>query len=66
MIEDFEQEIGQGNGKYPMCIVWTPIPCLTWIFPFIGHIGITDSNGLIYDFAGDCHINVYYANLCGY
>jgi hypothetical protein len=25
---------------------------ITWIFPFIGHTGIADSNGVIYDFAG--------------
>ena len=22
--------------KFPYCIVWTPIPCITWILPFIG------------------------------
>ena len=22
--------------RYPNCIVWTPIPVLTWIFPFVG------------------------------
>lgn len=38
--------------KYPFCIVWTPIPVLTWFFPFIGHMGIALSNGVIRDFAG--------------
>jgi len=22
--------------KFPYCIVWTPIPCITWFLPFIG------------------------------
>lgn len=39
-------------SKFPFCIVWTPIPILTWIFPFIGHMGIAMSNGVIRDFAG--------------
>ncbi|XP_017853922.1 transmembrane protein 222 isoform X2 [Drosophila busckii] len=38
--------------RYPFCIVWTPIPVLTWILPFIGHMGICMSNGIIRDFAG--------------
>ncbi|XP_013101704.1 transmembrane protein 222 [Stomoxys calcitrans] len=38
--------------RFPFCIVWTPIPMLTWLFPFIGHMGICMSNGVIRDFAG--------------
>lgn len=38
--------------RYPFCIVWTPIPLLTWLFPFIGHMGIGMSSGVIRDFAG--------------
>jgi hypothetical protein len=26
----------------PYSIVWTPLPVLTWILPFIGHTGITE------------------------
>mmetsp|Transcript_25934 Transcript_25934/g.57408 ORF Transcript_25934/g.57408 Transcript_25934/m.57408 type:complete len:180 (+) Transcript_25934:148-687(+) len=44
--------------KFPYCIVWTPIPCISWIFPFIGHTGIADSTGVIHDFAGPYHIGV--------
>lgn len=43
---DFERD------KFPFCIVWTPIPCLTWFFPIIGHMGIATSTGIIRDFAG--------------
>ena len=38
--------------KYPYCIVWSPLPPITWILPFIGHTGIAGSDGIIYDFAG--------------
>lgn len=38
--------------RYPFCLVWTPIPLLTWLFPFVGHLGIATSNGVIRDFAG--------------
>lgn len=38
--------------RFPFCIVWTPIPVLTWIFPMIGHMGICTSAGVIRDFAG--------------
>lgn len=40
------------EDRFPYCIVWTPIPMLTWFFPFIGHMGICMSNGIIRDFAG--------------
>lgn len=40
------------RSRFPFAIVWTPIPCLTWFFPFIGHMGICDSRGVSYDFAG--------------
>ncbi|POM60010.1 hypothetical protein PHPALM_31183 [Phytophthora palmivora] len=38
--------------RFPFCIVWSPIPILTWFLPFIGHMGIADSKGVIFDFAG--------------
>lgn len=44
------------TNKYPNCIVWCPIPLITWIFPFIGHIGIANSKGIIYDFQGSYSI----------
>jgi hypothetical protein len=43
--------------RYPYCIVWTPIPCLTWLFPFIGHLGICMSSGVIRDFAGPYYVS---------
>ncbi|NWU20357.1 TM222 protein, partial [Dyaphorophyia castanea] len=40
------------RGRFPHCVVWTPIPVLTWLFPIIGHMGICTSTGVIRDFAG--------------
>lgn len=37
---------------FPACIVWCPIGPLTALFPFIGHMGIGDSKGVMFDFAG--------------
>ncbi|KAI3639344.1 hypothetical protein MIR68_002874 [Amoeboaphelidium protococcarum] len=48
----------QRSSLYPCkCIVWTPLPPLTWIFPFIGHVGIVDSSGGIHDFQGPYYVN---------
>ncbi|KAJ6646302.1 Transmembrane protein, partial [Pseudolycoriella hygida] len=47
-----DAQINFETDKYPFCIVWTPIPVLTFFFPFIGHMGIALSNGVIRDFAG--------------
>jgi hypothetical protein len=44
--------------RYPHCIVWTPIPVLTWLFPFIGHMGIARNDGVIRDFAGPYYVSV--------
>ena len=35
-----------------MCVTWTPLPCLSWFLPFIGHTGICDTEGVIHDFSG--------------
>lgn len=45
------------RDRYPYCIVWTPIPLLTWLFPFIGHMGISYSSGVIRDFAGPYYVS---------
>lgn len=45
------------RGRFPFCIVWTPIPLLTYFFPFIGHMGIATSTGIIRDFAGPYHVS---------
>ncbi|KAJ8340798.1 hypothetical protein SKAU_G00330890 [Synaphobranchus kaupii] len=45
-------KIDPDMSRYPYCIVWTPIPVLSWLLPFIGHMGICTSSGVIRDFAG--------------
>ena len=42
--------------RFPFCVVWSPIPFLTWIFPFIGHVGVCLSSGIILDFAGPYYV----------
>ena len=44
--------------RYPYCIVWTPIPCFTWIFPSIGHVGICNSKGIIHDYSGPYYVSI--------
>ncbi|SPP79780.1 transmembrane protein 222 isoform X1 [Drosophila guanche] len=44
--------VNKDDNRFPYCIVWTPIPVLTWILPMIGHMGICTSIGVIRDFAG--------------
>merc|ERR1719464_555665 len=52
----FDCEIGK--NRFPFSIVWGSLPCLTWICPIIGHLGITDSKGQVHDFAGPYTIGI--------
>ena len=38
---------------FPYCIVWTKLPCLSYLCPFVGHTGIASSKGIIHDFSGN-------------
>uniref|UniRef100_A0A0N5ALQ0 Probable U2 small nuclear ribonucleoprotein A' n=1 Tax=Syphacia muris TaxID=451379 RepID=A0A0N5ALQ0_9BILA len=59
-VDDYlAMEVEPSFHRYPHCIVWTPIPMLTWLFPLIGHMGIATSKGIIRDFAGS-----YYVGSC--
>eukprot|EP00667_Euglena_gracilis_P021037 EG_transcript_22929 len=40
------------HNRFPYAIVWTPIHPITWVLPFVGHMGIADSRGIIMDFTG--------------
>nr|CAG4642888.1 EOG090X0GY7 [Evadne anonyx] len=51
------QPIDVGKHRFPFCIVWTPIPLITWMLPFIGHMGIATSSGAIRDFAGSYFVS---------
>lgn len=56
-MNDLRSKINANRNRYPYCIVWTPIPMLTWLFPFIGHMGIAYSSGVIRDFAGPYYVS---------
>jgi len=53
--EDFS--VCPAKDHYPVCIVWSPIPLLTWVLPFVGHLGVATSEGIIHDFIGPYTIN---------
>jgi hypothetical protein len=55
--QDDEQEITQ-TVMHPHCLVWTALPLITWILPFIGHTGLCDAKGWIHDFAGSFYIGL--------
>ena len=45
-------QIDPRRARFPCCVVWTPLPIISWLVPFIGHIGICREDGVILDFAG--------------
>ncbi|KZV51465.1 hypothetical protein F511_06933 [Dorcoceras hygrometricum] len=51
-------EIDAKNAKFPCCIVWTPLPVVSWLAPFIGHVGICREDGTIFDFSGSNLVNL--------
>ncbi|XP_019647121.1 PREDICTED: transmembrane protein 222-like [Branchiostoma belcheri] len=51
------EKVDHKRCRYPYAVVWTPIPLLTWLFPFIGHMGIAMSSGVIRDFAGPYYVS---------
>eukprot|EP00933_Yihiella_yeosuensis_P077577 TRINITY_DN88151_c0_g1_i1.p1 TRINITY_DN88151_c0_g1~~TRINITY_DN88151_c0_g1_i1.p1 ORF type:complete len:202 (+),score=34.29 TRINITY_DN88151_c0_g1_i1:52-606(+) len=54
--EDDEVNVGSGidleRQRFPYCIVWQPLPVITWICPIIGHLGMAGGDGQIWDFSG--------------
>lgn len=40
-------KVDTARQLFPHCLVWTPIPVLTWLLPFIGHMGIGDKRGMV-------------------
>ena len=53
-----EVRVDHENQRYPYCIVWTPLPFVSYILPFIGHVGICTSEGVIHDFGGSGYVAV--------
>lgn len=46
------------RARFPCCVVWTPLPIVSWLAPFIGHMGICREDGVILDFAGPNFVSV--------
>lgn len=46
------------NAKFPCCLVWNPFPVVSWLAPFIGHVGICREDGTVLDFSGSYCVNV--------
>lgn len=46
------------SDRFPNSIVWTPLPIVSWLAPFLGHVGICREDGTILDFAGSYHVNI--------
>ena len=44
------------NPQLAGCVVWTQIPLLSWLAPCIGHVGVCDSRGVVYDFQGPYYV----------
>ncbi|KAM7507534.1 hypothetical protein LguiA_017987 [Lonicera macranthoides] len=51
-------EIDPKVAKFPCCLVWTPLPVVSWLAPFVGHVGICKEGGAILDFSGSNFVNV--------
>ena len=54
----YNNKIYPSKNRYPYCIVWTPIPFLTYIIPFIGQTGIANSKGIIHDYSASFFVNI--------
>jgi hypothetical protein len=46
------------SSRFPYAIIFGPLPLLSWLFPWVGHLGITDSEGMVHDFAGPYFVEV--------
>ena len=46
------------RARFPCCVVWTPLPVISWLLPFAGHLGICTEDGVILDFAGSYFVSV--------
>lgn len=40
------------ENSLSFAILWSPLPPITWVVPFIGHMGIATSRGIACDFQG--------------
>ncbi|PRQ26089.1 hypothetical protein RchiOBHm_Chr6g0290781 [Rosa chinensis] len=38
-------DVDAKKAKFPCCLVWTPLPVVSWLAPSIGHVGICREDG---------------------
>ncbi|XP_024964523.1 protein REVERSION-TO-ETHYLENE SENSITIVITY1 isoform X3 [Cynara cardunculus var. scolymus] len=50
-------EINPTKARFPCCLVWTPLPVVSWLAPFIGHVGLCMEDGVVVDFSGSNFVN---------
>lgn len=50
------KKLYQESSLLSYTIVWSPLPPITWLIPFIGHTGICDSSGIASDFRGPYYV----------
>lgn len=48
----YESNMQSTKSDLSFTILWSPLPPITWLIPFIGHVGIANSNGIASDFRG--------------
>ncbi|CAK9209205.1 unnamed protein product [Sphagnum troendelagicum] len=46
------------NARFPYCLVWTPLPVIAWLVPFLGHVGICREDGIILDYGITSNVNI--------
>lgn len=46
------------NARFPYCLVWTPLPVIAWLVPFVGHVGICREDGIILDYGITSNVNI--------
>lgn len=51
-------EINPTKARFPCSLVWTPLPIVSWLAPFIGHVGLCMEDGAVVDFSGSNFVNV--------
>lgn len=51
-------EINPTKGSFPCCLVWTPLPIVSWLAPFIGHVGLCMEDGAVVEFSGSNLVTV--------
>jgi hypothetical protein len=54
MSNNYEPTTSDRSDEIPLSftIMWSPLPPITWLIPFIGHMGIATSRGIACDFQG--------------